>query len=59
MLPVALAKHPTHELLPLNPEHGFCLIPEPSPGDVFFDLEADRSSITEAGNIFSACGRTI
>jgi uncharacterized protein len=36
-----VSQTPTHELLPLNPEHGFCLIPEPSPGDVFFDLEAD------------------
>lgn len=30
-----------HEILPFNPEHGFCLLPEPDPGDVFFDLEAD------------------
>ena len=32
---------PIHEVLPLSPEHGFCLLPEPSPGDIFFDLEAD------------------
>lgn len=32
---------PIHEVLPLSPEHGFCVLPEPSPGDIFFDLEAD------------------
>jgi uncharacterized protein len=35
-----LAK-PVHELFALNPEHGLLLLPEPSPGDVFFDLEGD------------------
>jgi len=30
-----------HEILDLNPEHGFFLLPEPSPGDMFFDLEGD------------------
>lgn len=32
---------PVHEILELNPEHGFFLLPEPSPGDLFFDLEGD------------------
>ena len=32
---------PIHEILALNAEHGFCRLPAPSPGDVFFDLEAD------------------
>jgi len=30
-----------HEILDLNEEHGFSLLPEPSPGDMFFDLEGD------------------
>ena len=30
-----------HETLDLNPEHGLFLLPEPSPGDIFFDLEGD------------------
>lgn len=34
---------PQHEvLLPLGPEHGFALLPAPSPHDVFLDLEGDR-----------------
>jgi predicted RecB family nuclease len=32
---------PVHEILDLNPEHGLLLLPEPSPGDMFFDLEGD------------------
>jgi uncharacterized protein len=32
---------PVHEILDLNAEHGLFLLPEPSPGDVFFDLEGD------------------
>jgi predicted RecB family nuclease len=32
---------PVHEILDLNPEHGFLLLPEPSLGDMFFDLEGD------------------
>jgi predicted RecB family nuclease len=32
---------PIYEVLELNKEHGFCGLPEPSPGDVFFDLEGD------------------
>jgi uncharacterized protein len=34
-------REPVHELLDINDEHGFRLLPEPSPGDVFFDLEGD------------------
>jgi predicted RecB family nuclease len=30
-----------HEILDLNPEHGLFLLPQPSPGDMFFDLEGD------------------
>jgi predicted RecB family nuclease len=32
---------PVHELLPLCEDHGFCGLPEPSSGDIFFDLESD------------------
>jgi predicted RecB family nuclease len=32
---------PVREILDLNSEHGFFLLPEPSPGDMFFDLEGD------------------
>lgn len=34
-------KKPVHEILELNKEHGLFLLPEPSPGDIFFDLEGD------------------
>ena len=30
-----------HEVFELTDEHGLLLLPEPSPGDVFFDLEGD------------------
>jgi uncharacterized protein len=30
-----------HELLPLEPDRGFALLPEPSPGDVWLDFEGD------------------
>jgi predicted RecB family nuclease len=30
-----------HELLPVVPGFGLALLPEPSPGDIFFDLEGD------------------
>ena len=30
-----------YELLPLNPGFGLACLPEPSPGDLFFDLEGD------------------
>ena len=32
---------PVHEVLEMSDEHGLSLLPEPSPGDVFFDLEGD------------------
>jgi uncharacterized protein len=32
---------PVHEVLQLTDEHGLSLLPEPSPGDMFFDLEGD------------------
>jgi uncharacterized protein len=32
---------PVHEILMLNGEHGLFLLPGPSPGDMFFDLEGD------------------
>ena len=35
-----LAK-PVHELLAVEPEKGLCRLPEPSPGDLFLDLEGD------------------
>ena len=34
---------PQHEILvPFGPEHGFARLPEPSPSDIFLDLEGDR-----------------
>ncbi len=30
-----------HVVLPLEPERGFALLPEPSPGDIWLDLEGD------------------
>ena len=30
-----------YELLPVVPESGLCLLPEPSVGDIFFDIEGD------------------
>lgn len=30
-----------YELLPVVPETGLCLLPEPSHGDIFFDIESD------------------
>jgi predicted RecB family nuclease len=32
---------PVHEVFEVTDGHGFSLLPEPSPGDVFFDLEGD------------------
>jgi predicted RecB family nuclease len=32
---------PVHEVLQITDEHGLSLLPEPSPGDLFFDLEGD------------------
>jgi predicted RecB family nuclease len=30
-----------HQILPLQPERGFALLPEPSPGDLWLDFEGD------------------
>ena len=32
---------PVHEVLEINDDHGLSLLPEPSAGDIFFDLEGD------------------
>jgi uncharacterized protein len=32
---------PVHELLDLEPGYGLARLPQPSPGDIFFDLEGD------------------
>lgn len=34
-------KKVVHEILPVEPGFGLCTLPEPSPGDIFFDLEGD------------------
>lgn len=34
-------KAPIHELLPIEGGRGLCRLPEPSSGDIFFDLESD------------------
>lgn len=34
-------RRPVHEVLEIKDEHGLSLLPEPSAGDVFFDLEGD------------------
>jgi len=34
-------KQPVHELLPVEPGRGLTRLPEPSPGDISFDLESD------------------
>jgi uncharacterized protein len=34
-------RRPVHEILVITDEHGLSLLPEPSAGDVFFDLEGD------------------
>lgn len=36
-----LVQRPVHELLPFEPGRGFARLPEPSSGDIFFDLESD------------------
>jgi len=35
------ANGPVHELKTVEPERGLCRLPEPSNGDVFFDIEGD------------------
>ena len=37
-----IRKQPYHELLPLEAGRGLAQLPEPSPGDVFFDIEGAR-----------------
>ncbi len=32
---------PLHELLPVEPERGLAILPEPDAGDLFFDIEGD------------------
>ena len=39
---------PLHELLAVEPEKGLCRLPEPTPGDLFLDLEGDEFA-TESG----------
>jgi len=39
------AQQRQHEVLPLNPEHGFLWLPEPARGDLFLDLEGDRLAL--------------
>jgi predicted RecB family nuclease len=34
-------RSPVYEVLAVGEEHGLSLLPEPSPGDIFFDLEGD------------------
>jgi predicted RecB family nuclease len=36
-----LTNKPVHELLPVESDFGFCKLPLPSPGDIYFDLEGD------------------
>jgi uncharacterized protein len=36
---------PKFELLPLQPERGLCRLPEPTPGDLFVDLEGDPMAV--------------
>jgi predicted RecB family nuclease len=40
---------PRYELLPPQPATGFALLPEPAPGDVFFDIEGDPFFSPERG----------
>jgi uncharacterized protein len=47
-----------HELLPLDAERGLLRLPEPSPGDVFFDIEAARFyDVGGLEYLFGWCGR--
>jgi len=43
-----------HELLPVVPGFGVSILPAPSAGDVFFDLEGDRSRATAGLSIIRA-----
>src|SRR5713226_1588596 len=41
------AAKPVYELLPPELERGLALLPEPSPGDIFFDIEGDPFAGTD------------
>ena len=43
-----------HELLPIEPGRGLALLPAPSPGDVFLDLEATPTWTTAGSSTCSA-----
>jgi RecB family nuclease, putative, TM0106 family len=43
---------PLHELLSVEPEKGFCRLPEPTPGDLFLDLEGDEFAAGGRARIF-------
>jgi uncharacterized protein len=36
-----VSRQPVYEILGMSEEHGFRILPEPSRGDIFFDLESD------------------
>ncbi len=36
---------PRYELLPVEPDQGLCRLPEPTPGDLFVDLEGDPMAV--------------
>jgi uncharacterized protein len=36
---------PLHELLAVEPDQGLCRLPDPSPGDLFLDLEGDPFAV--------------
>jgi len=40
-LQARITGQPVHQLLDVEPGYGLCLLPRPSVGDVFFDLEGD------------------
>jgi uncharacterized protein len=42
-----LSGKPVYELLPSDLERGLALLPEPSPGDIFFDIEGDPFALTD------------
>jgi hypothetical protein len=44
-----------HELLKIEPDTGFCRLPEPNSGDMFVDLEGDPF----AGDLEASGGRNI
>ncbi|HEX5396187.1 MAG TPA: TM0106 family RecB-like putative nuclease, partial [Candidatus Limnocylindria bacterium] len=38
---------PLHELLPVEPERGLAILPEPNAGDLFFDIEGDPFALDD------------